>query len=80
MISQFFAIGLGGVIFCASFLLSGIVISVLLPVTEVLAVIIYKEKFRVEKAVPLVLSLWGFVSFFLRRNKTQPKDERESSS
>ncbi|KAK1367048.1 putative purine permease [Heracleum sosnowskyi] len=80
MLSQFFAIGLGGVIFCASSLLSGIIIAVLLPVTEVLAIILYKEKFQAEKGVALVLSLWGFVSFFYGeiKHSQMPKGSRPS--
>ena len=45
---------------------------VLLPVTEILAVIFYKENFQAEKGVALALSLWGFVSYFygeLKHNK-----------
>ncbi|KAJ0926295.1 putative purine permease, plant [Helianthus annuus] len=64
LIWQCFFLGAIGVIFCASSLLSGIIIAVLLPVTEVLAVIFYKEKFQAEKGVALVLSLWGFASYF----------------
>ncbi|KAL8252783.1 hypothetical protein R6Q59_036476 [Mikania micrantha] len=64
LIWQCFFLGAIGVIFCASSLLSGIIIAVLLPVTEVLAVVFYNEKFQAEKGVALVLSLWGFVSYF----------------
>lgn len=64
MLSTFFMLGAGGVIFCASSLLSGIILAVLLPVTEVLAVLFFQEKFQAEKGVALVLSLWGFVSYF----------------
>ncbi|XP_076900681.1 purine permease 1-like isoform X1 [Bidens hawaiensis] len=64
LIWQCFFLGAIGIIFCASSLLSGIIIAVLLPVTEVLAVIFYKEKFQAEKGVALVLSLWGFASYF----------------
>jgi len=61
---QFFFLGAIGVIFCSSSLFSGIIIAAFLPVTEVLGVIIYKENFEAEKGVALVLSLWGFVSYF----------------
>ncbi|GFY85880.1 purine permease 3 [Actinidia rufa] len=44
-----FFLGAIGVIFSASSLLSAIIITVLLPVIEVLAVIFYKEKFQAEK-------------------------------
>ncbi|KAL8096371.1 purine permease 1-like [Apium graveolens] len=80
MISQLFAIGLGGIIFCGSSLLSGIIIAVLLPVTEVLAIILYKEKFQAEKAVALVLSLWGFVSFFYGEIKHSQKTTESRSA
>lgn len=73
---QAFFLGAIGVIFCASSLLSGIIIAVMLPVIEILAVIFYKENFKAEKGVSLILSLWGFVSYFygefkmMKRNPT----------
>ena len=68
-------------IFCASSLLSGIIIAVLLPVTEVLAVVFFKEKFQAEKGVALILSLWGFASYFYGEFKStkKPKDINEST-
>ncbi|KAL8126482.1 hypothetical protein AgCh_013681 [Apium graveolens] len=76
MIWQCFFLGAIGVIFCASSLLSGIIIAVLLPVTEVLAVIFYHEKFQAEKGIALVLSLWGFVSYFYGEVKQGKKMEK----
>jgi drug/metabolite transporter (DMT)-like permease len=73
---QFFFVGAVGVIFCASSLLSGIIIAVLLPVTEILAVLFYHEKFQVEKGVSLVLSLWGFVSYFYGEIQENKKMKR----
>ncbi|KAF7138172.1 hypothetical protein RHSIM_Rhsim07G0207500 [Rhododendron simsii] len=61
---QGFFLGAIGVIFAGSSLLCGIIIAVLLPMTEILAVLFYKEKFTPEKGVCLVLSLLGFVSYF----------------
>ncbi|KAG5541820.1 hypothetical protein RHGRI_021606 [Rhododendron griersonianum] len=61
---QGFFLGAIGVIFTSSSLLCAIIIAVLLPMTEILAVIFFKEKFTAEKGVSLVLSLWGFVSYF----------------
>ncbi|XP_059461674.1 purine permease 3-like [Corylus avellana] len=66
---QAFFLGTIGIIFCASSLLSAVVIAVLLPVTEVLAVIFYQEKFQAEKGVALALSLWGFTSYFYEEIK-----------
>ncbi|OMO69237.1 Drug/metabolite transporter [Corchorus capsularis] len=73
IIWQCFFLGAIGVIFCSSSLLSGIVIAVLLPVTEILAVIFYKEKFQAEKGVSLALSLWGFFSYFYGEMKHAKK-------
>ncbi|KAF3792381.1 Purine permease 3 [Nymphaea thermarum] len=61
---QLFFIGAVGVVFCASSLFSGVLISLLLPVTEILAVFFLHEKFGGEKAISLILSLWGFASYF----------------
>ena len=61
---QLFFLGATGVIFCASSLLSGIIIATLLPLTETLAVLFFHDKFKVEKAISLTLSLWGFLSYF----------------
>ncbi|KAL1551561.1 purine permease 3-like [Salvia divinorum] len=61
---QCFFLGAIGVIFYSSSLLSGIVITCLLPVTELLAVVFYHEKFQAEKGISLFLSIWGFVSYF----------------
>ena len=76
IIWQCFFMGAVGVIFCASSLLSGIVIAVLLPVTEVLAVVFYREKFQAEKGVALALSLWGFVSYFYGEIKDDKKKKQ----
>ncbi|GMN40079.1 hypothetical protein TIFTF001_009307 [Ficus carica] len=80
IIWQGFFLGAIGVIFCASSLLSGIVISVLLPVTEILAVIFYQESFQAQKGVSLALSLWGFVSYFygeFKHDKKNKKNKKE---
>lgn len=72
-------IGSVGVIFYASSLMSGIVISATLPVTEVLAVIFFSEKFQAEKGVSLVLSLWGFVSYFYGEIKHERKVKKKKN-
>ncbi|KAL6984053.1 hypothetical protein U1Q18_017428 [Sarracenia purpurea var. burkii] len=64
IISQCFFLGAIGVVFSASSLVSGVIVAVFLPVTEIFAVIFYHEKFQGEKGVSLFLSLWGFVSYF----------------
>ncbi|KAK6124978.1 hypothetical protein DH2020_041252 [Rehmannia glutinosa] len=78
---QCFFLGVIGVIFYASSLLSGIIITVTLPLTQLLAVLIYNERFQAEKGVSLFLSLWGFISYFygeikkMRKNKNINSDD-----
>ncbi|CAL9216526.1 unnamed protein product [Arabidopsis halleri] len=83
IIWQGFFLGAIGLIFCTSSLVSGIMISVLLPITEVLAVIFYHEKFQAEKGLSLALSLWGFVSYFygeIKSGKDQKRIQQEEES
>ncbi|KAL8226327.1 hypothetical protein R6Q57_016159 [Mikania cordata] len=77
---QCFFLGAIGVVFCASSLLSGIIIALLLPVTEVLAVVLYNEPFQVEKGIALVLSLWGFTSYFYGEYKCMKNNDNKQSS
>lgn len=74
---QFFFLGAIGVTFLVSALLSGIVIATLLPVTESLAVLFFHERFPVEKAISLALSLWGFVSYFYGELQEIKKKKKE---
>ncbi|CAL0299721.1 unnamed protein product [Lupinus luteus] len=76
MVWQINFLGAIGVIFCASSLLSGIVIALMVPVTEVLAIVFYKETFKAEKGVSVVLSIWGFVSYFYGEFKQAREFER----
>lgn len=71
---QGFFLGIVGVIFYGSSLLAGIIITVSIPITELLAVIFFHEKFQVEKGVALFLSLWGFVSYFFGEMKQNKKN------
>ncbi|XP_019174154.1 PREDICTED: purine permease 3-like [Ipomoea nil] len=77
---QFFFVGALGVISYGSSLLSALIVAVLLPVTEILAVIFYHEKFEAEKGISLFLSIWGFVSYFYGDIKNTKKDNNESSA
>ncbi|CAL0299716.1 unnamed protein product [Lupinus luteus] len=79
MVWQINFLGVIGVIFCASSLLSGIVIALMVPVTEILAVVFYKETFKAEKGVSIVLSIWGFVSYFYGEFKHVKELERDQS-
>ncbi|XP_019175051.1 PREDICTED: purine permease 3-like [Ipomoea nil] len=82
IIFQFFLIGALGVICYGSSLLSVVINTVLLPVTELLAVILFHEKFQPEKGVSLFLCLWGFVSYFygeMKRNKDMEEKEKNQT-
>ncbi|KAL3718989.1 hypothetical protein ACJRO7_004004 [Eucalyptus globulus] len=77
---QFFFLGVIGVIFCASSLFSGIMIAVLLPVTEILAVICFQETFQAEKGVSLAVSLWGLASYFYGEFKLAKKEKERAAA
>lgn len=74
---QLLNLGIVGLITCASSLLAGIMIAVLLPLSEVLAVIFLHEKFDGPKGIALVLSLWGFASY-LYGEKAQSKTMQQT--
>ncbi|XP_009603730.1 purine permease 3-like [Nicotiana tomentosiformis] len=78
IIWQCFFVGVIGVIYCSSSLMSGVMIAVLLPVTEVLAVVFYRENFSGEKGLALFLSLWGFVSYFYGEFRQTKKQKNKS--
>uniref|UniRef100_A0ACD5ZLE3 Uncharacterized protein n=1 Tax=Avena sativa TaxID=4498 RepID=A0ACD5ZLE3_AVESA len=61
---QCFCLGTIGAIFYGSALLAGVIIAVLLPVTELLAVVFFHEHFSATKGIALGLSLWGLASYF----------------
>ncbi|KAI3863370.1 hypothetical protein MKX03_023310 [Papaver bracteatum] len=64
MVSQFYYIGTLGIIFCTTSLFAGVVSAVLLPLTEIAAVIVFHEKFTGVKGMALALGVWGFFSYF----------------
>ncbi|XP_070048229.1 purine permease 1-like [Nicotiana tabacum] len=78
IIWQCFFVGVIGVIYCSSSLMSGVMIAVLLPVTEVLAVVFFRENFSGEKGLALFLSLWGFVSYFYGEFRQTKKEKNKS--
>ncbi|XP_043712986.1 purine permease 3-like [Telopea speciosissima] len=73
---QFFFLGAIGVIFNGSSLLAVVIITTLLPVTEILAVFFFQESFKVEKGISLALSLWGFASYFYGEFKASKKSNQ----
>ncbi|KAK4722486.1 hypothetical protein R3W88_012719 [Solanum pinnatisectum] len=75
IIWQFSTLGIVGVVQYGSSLLCGILIALLLPLTELLGVILYHETFQVTKGLAIFLSLWGFVSYFYGEMKQSKKKE-----
>jgi hypothetical protein len=72
-------LGIMGLIVCSSSLLAGIMIALVLPLSELLAVIFLHEKFDGVKGISLVLCLWGFVSYLYgesARKKVDATDEQ----
>ena len=78
LIWQIYLLGAIGVIFYASSFLSGIIIAVSLPFTEVLAVIFFREKFTAGKVVSLALSLSGFMCYFYGEYKQLQKEKHDN--
>lgn len=76
---QFFFLGTVGIIFCVNTLLAGVLIAVFIPVTEVLGVLFFKEKFGSEKGVALVLALWGLASYSYGEY-TQEKEKKKKAA
>lgn len=72
---QMLYIGSLGLVFCTSSLFNGVVAATLLPLTEVAAVIFFKEKFTGEKGMSLALCLWGFASYFYGAYKMEKKQK-----
>ncbi|KAI3863368.1 hypothetical protein MKX03_023308 [Papaver bracteatum] len=64
VVFQISYIGTLGIIFCATSLFAGVVTAVLLPLTEIAAVIVFHENFTGQKGMSLALSVWGFLSYF----------------
>ncbi|KAI5654947.1 hypothetical protein M9H77_32134 [Catharanthus roseus] len=76
VIFQVYFFGAVGIIMCASALVNGIITAVLLPITEVLAVIFFRDKFTSEKGMSLALCLWGFVSHLYGEYRASKKQNQ----
>ncbi|XP_026437095.1 purine permease 3-like [Papaver somniferum] len=67
---QLMLIGRVGIIFCTSSLFAGVMSAVFLPISQIAAVLTFHESFPAEKGMALVLTLWGFTSYFYGVYKT----------
>ncbi|XP_051188179.1 purine permease 3 [Lolium perenne] len=77
IVYQCLFLGTMGAVFYGSALLAGVILTVLIPVTEVLAVLFFHEPFNGIKGIALTLSVWGFVSYFYGEihNNAQQSDK-----
>ncbi|XP_047319615.1 purine permease 3-like [Impatiens glandulifera] len=73
---QCFSLGAIGVIFTSSSLCAAIITTADLPIIQILGVFLYKEKYNTEKAFSLILSLWGFLSYFYGQIKDNNKNQK----
>ncbi|KAG0460888.1 hypothetical protein HPP92_021185 [Vanilla planifolia] len=73
--TQIFFLGAVGTINYTSAMFGGIIMSLSITFTEVLAVFFFHEKFDGEKGVALALSLWGSASYFYGEYKTTQKSK-----
>lgn len=76
---QLFYIGVFGVIFLTNSLFSGIMMAISVPVNQVLAVMLFHEKFTGVKGVSLAVALWGFVSYLYGEYRCSKKFEKLES-
>ncbi|KAM0862385.1 hypothetical protein ACQ4PT_045302 [Festuca glaucescens] len=77
---QLFSLGMMGAVFYGSALLGGVIMTVLIPVTEVLAVLFFHEPFNGIKGIAVTLSVWGFVSYFYGEIQTHAKQSDKPSN
>lgn len=74
---QFCFLGIIGAIHYTSALVTGIFLTVLIPVTEVFAIFFFHEEFNSGNGVSLALFLWGFVSYFYGELKVKKKKKKK---
>lgn len=60
---QLYLAGGAGIIFLASSLLSCSFMTAMIPVLPLLAVVFFHDTFSAVKAIAMVLSIWGFISY-----------------
>ncbi|KAF9609896.1 hypothetical protein IFM89_018981 [Coptis chinensis] len=70
---QLLYIGGLGVIFCFNSLFTGILAAIFLPITSIIAVIAYDDKFNGLMVVSLLICLLGFTSYLLGEYRTNKK-------
>ncbi|KAI3996528.1 hypothetical protein MKX01_029263 [Papaver californicum] len=77
---QLSILGYLGVIFCATSLFTGVLVTLLVPVQQIFAIIFFHEKFNAEKGMSLALSIWGFASYFYGEYEENKKEEEKQKS
>ncbi|KAI3833829.1 hypothetical protein MKX03_002169 [Papaver bracteatum] len=70
-------VGYLGVIFYATSLFTGILVTLLIPIQQIFAIIFFHEKFSAEKGMSLALSIWGFASYFYGEYRQTKKKKNQ---
>ncbi|XP_020574413.1 purine permease 3-like [Phalaenopsis equestris] len=70
IVTQCFFLGMVGTIKYSTALLGGVILAICIPITELLAVFFFHEKFDGQKGVAFALSLWGTASYFYGEYKS----------
>lgn len=60
---QLYLLGGAGIIFLASSLMSCVFMTAMIPILPVLAVAFFQDSFSALKAIAMLLSIWGFISY-----------------
>ncbi|KAI3961341.1 hypothetical protein MKX01_007055 [Papaver californicum] len=77
VLMQSAVVGNLGVIYFSTSLFSGVLVTLLLPITQTFAIFFFDEKFSVEKGMSLALSIWGFASYFYGEYKQTKKQKNQ---
>ncbi|KAH7424759.1 hypothetical protein KP509_11G022500 [Ceratopteris richardii] len=60
---QLYFVGVSGIVFLTSSLMSCVFSTVMIAVVPILAVIFFHDTFSATKGIAMVLSIWGFISY-----------------
>lgn len=60
---QLYVLGGAGIIFLASSLMSCVFMTAMIPILPILAVAFFHDSFSALKAIAMLLSIWGFISY-----------------
>ena len=77
---QLYVLGGVGIVFLASPLMSCVFMTAMIPVLPLLALAFFNDSFSPVKAIAMLLSLWGFLSYLYGGYLLQSKSKSKSKS